>query len=122
MMRNLELERVTLAAMSIGIARRCIDVMNGYAQERQSFGKSLNQYGQMQRMIAESYAQYMAGKSYVYNFANKMDLTQTGTRLDSDGVKLFCAPMGKQVADNAIQVRFPFVRPPSCIVITVRWT
>ena len=33
-----------------------------------------------------------------------MDLEQTGTRLDSDGVKLFCAPMGKLVADNAIQV------------------
>ena len=26
MMRNLEIERVTLAAMSLGIARRCIEV------------------------------------------------------------------------------------------------
>ena len=33
-----------------------------------------------------------------------MDLTKAGTRLDSDGVKLFCAPMAKMVADNAIQV------------------
>lgn len=73
-------------------------------QERKAFGKSLNQFGQMQAMIGTSYAQYMAGKSYVYNFANNMDLTQTGTRLDSDGVKLFCAPMGKAVADNAIQM------------------
>ncbi len=55
-------------------------------------------------MIAESYAEYMAGKSYVYHFANQMDLEQVGTRLDSDGVKLFCAPMGKRVADHAIQV------------------
>lgn len=31
-MRNLEIERVVLAAMSVGIARRCIDVMNTYAQ------------------------------------------------------------------------------------------
>jgi alkylation response protein AidB-like acyl-CoA dehydrogenase len=44
-----------------------------------------------------------------YNFANQMNLEQTGTRLDSDGVKLFCAPMGKRVADNAIQARRRFV-------------
>jgi len=32
MMRNLEIERVTLAAMSLGIARRSIEVMNSYAK------------------------------------------------------------------------------------------
>ncbi|RHY24138.1 hypothetical protein DYB36_005141, partial [Aphanomyces astaci] len=32
MMRNLEIERVTLAAMSLGIARRSIEVMNAYAK------------------------------------------------------------------------------------------
>ena len=36
MMRNLEIERVTLAAMSLGIARRCVEVMNAYAAERQA--------------------------------------------------------------------------------------
>ena len=93
MMRNLEIERVVLAAMSVGIARRSVDVMNSYAQvhfynfqpnitpsncvsvgdrlcrdvqERAAFGKSLNQFGQMQKFIGESYAQYMAGKSYLY--------------------------------------------------------
>ena len=34
MMRNLEIERVTLAGMSLGIARRCIERMNAYAIER----------------------------------------------------------------------------------------
>merc|ERR1712232_1445488 len=32
MMRNLQIERVTLAAMSLGIARRCIEEMNRYSQ------------------------------------------------------------------------------------------
>ncbi len=32
MMRNLEIERVTLAAMSLGIARRSIEIMNAYAK------------------------------------------------------------------------------------------
>ena len=39
MMRNLEIERIALAAMSLGIARRSVEVMNNYAAERQAFGE-----------------------------------------------------------------------------------
>ncbi len=104
MMKNLELERLTLAAMSLGIARRSIEIMNRYATEREAFGKSLNFFGQMQRYIADSYAEYKAAKAYVYETARRMDLTKEGNRLDSDGVKLIATTMGKNVADRAIQV------------------
>lgn len=104
MMRNLEIERVGLAAMSLGIARRCIEIMNRYAQERHSFGKPLNSFGQIQKHIADSYAEFMAGRSYVYQVASELDLSKEGQRLDSDGVKLYCATMAKRVADRAIQV------------------
>jgi isovaleryl-CoA dehydrogenase len=104
MMRNLELERLTLAAMSLGIARRSVEIMNVYATERQSFGEPLNRFGQIQQHIATSYAEYMAGRSYVYQVANHLNLGKAGNRMDSDGVKLYCAPMAKQVADRAIQV------------------
>jgi len=152
MMRNLEIERVTLAAMSLGIARRCIEVMGSYSRERQAFGKPIGDFGQSQKAIAESYAevgfsymlffpfmpaavsflyihsinltifflavcsldpnptspylltQFMAGRSYVYNVAKNLDLASYGNGLDSDGVKLYCAPMAKNVADRAIQM------------------
>lgn len=104
MMRNLELERLTLAGMSLGIARRSVEVMNRYATERTSFGKPLREFGQIQRHIAESYADYMAGRAYTYYTAARMKLDQPGHRLDSDGVKLFTSTMGKDVADRAIQV------------------
>ncbi|MFW6067074.1 MAG: acyl-CoA dehydrogenase family protein [Myxococcota bacterium] len=104
MMRNLEIERLTLAAMSLGIARRSLEVMNGYAKDRKSFGEPLNRFGQIQRHLAESYAEWMAGRSYVYHTAGHMDLAEPGHRLDSDGVKLYCATMAKNVADRAIQV------------------
>lgn len=103
MMRNLELERVTLAAMSLGIARRCLEVMNDYASDRRSFGKPLREFGQIQRFLGESYAEFMAGRSYVYATAARLDLAQAGNRLDSDGVKLYCSTMAKNVADRAIQ-------------------
>ena len=78
--------------------------MNTYAQERMSFGQPLNRFGQIQRHIAESYAAFMAGRSYVYSVAAVLDLDHPGHRLDSDGVKLYCATMAKDVADRAIQV------------------
>lgn len=104
MMRNLELERLTLAAMSLGIARRCIEVMNRYATDRQTFGRPLRDHGQIQRHIAESWAEWMAGRCYVYKTAAELRLDRDGSRLDSDGVKLYCATMAKNVADRAIQV------------------
>lgn len=104
MMRNLELERVTLAAMSLGIAKRSLQEMNRYASEREAFGKSLSHFGQIQKYIGESYAEYMACRSYVYNMARQMDLTSYGNRLDSDGVKLVASTMGKNIADRAMQV------------------
>jgi isovaleryl-CoA dehydrogenase len=105
MMRNLEIERIGLAAMALGIARRCIDEMKAYARERSAFGSTdLYQFGQIQKHIAESYAEYMAGRCYVYALANQLDLTSSGNGLDADGVKLYCAPMAKNVADRAIQV------------------
>mmetsp|Transcript_14966 Transcript_14966/g.29809 ORF Transcript_14966/g.29809 Transcript_14966/m.29809 type:complete len:418 (+) Transcript_14966:3-1256(+) len=104
MMRNLEIERVALAGMSSGIARRCIEEMAKYSQERKAFGKAIGEFGQIQKMIAESYAQYMASKSYIYNTSNGLDLSSTGNVMDSDGVKLFAGKMAKDVADSAIQV------------------
>lgn len=104
MMRNLELERLTLAAMSLGIAKRSLEVMNKYATEREAFGKSLNFFGQIQHYIAQSYAEYMACRAYIYDTARKLDLNKEGNRMDSDGVKLVATTMGKNVADRAIQV------------------
>jgi isovaleryl-CoA dehydrogenase len=105
MMRNLEIERVALAAMAVGIARRSLDEMIAYSSNRPAFGKpDLFSFGQIQKHIAESYAEYMAGKSYLYGVTNGLDLSTYGNGLDADGVKLYCAPMAKRIADRAIQV------------------
>ena len=104
MMRNLEIERVGLGAMATGIARRCVEVMNAYGTEREAFGKPIREFGQIQRHIAESFASYAAGRCYLYTTSNGLALDASGNRLHTDGVKLFCTTMAKQVADNAIQV------------------
>ena len=104
MMRNLEIERVALAAMSLGIARRCLSEMNKYATDREAFGKQIRDFGQMQRYIGESWAKYRAMRAYIYDTANNLALGKAGQRLDSDGVKLFATTAAKEIADAAIQV------------------
>ncbi|MEJ6530474.1 MAG: acyl-CoA dehydrogenase family protein [Euryarchaeota archaeon] len=104
MMRNLELERLTLAAMSLGIARRSLHEMNKYASERSAFKTQIRNFGQMQRYIGESWAKYRAMRAYIYDTANNMSLGTEGQRLDSDGVKLFASTAAKEIADAAMQV------------------
>ncbi|MDE0883185.1 MAG: acyl-CoA dehydrogenase family protein, partial [Myxococcota bacterium] len=64
----------------------------------------LRSFGQIQRYIADSYAQYMAAKCYDYATAAELGLDEAGHRVDSDGVKLFAATAAKEIADRAIQV------------------
>jgi isovaleryl-CoA dehydrogenase len=104
MMRNLEIERLTLAAMSLGIAQRCLEVMVGYSTERKSFGVPLAEHGQIQRYLAETFAEYKAARALVYDTARRMDLRATGQRAAADAAKLFAAQAGKRAADAAIQV------------------
>lgn len=104
MMKNLEIERITLAAMSLGIAMRCIRAMCKYANEREAFGKPIREFGQIQRYIARSYASWKAARAYVYDTARRLDAGQPNSRIDSDGVKLVATSMAKEVADNAMQV------------------
>jgi isovaleryl-CoA dehydrogenase len=103
MMRNLEIERITLAAMSLGIADRCLEIMVSYSKERTAFGRSLAEFGQIQRYIGESYAKTEAARALIYNVARTIRHDHKN-RLGSDAAKLFAAPVGKEVADNAMQV------------------
>lgn len=103
MMRNLEIERLCLAAISLGIADRCIAEMVAYAGQRRAFGKPIAEFGQIQRYIADSYAESEAARCLVYREASRVG-PGSRNRLGTDAAKLFAAPMAKRVADAAVQV------------------
>ncbi|MBE7453431.1 MAG: acyl-CoA dehydrogenase family protein [Kofleriaceae bacterium] len=103
MMRNLEIERLGLAAMSLGMAQRCLDAMTRYAVERHSFGRPIADHGQIQRYIGDSYARVEAMRALVYGVAATVG-PHHRNRLGTDAAKLFAATAAKEVADAAIQV------------------
>jgi isovaleryl-CoA dehydrogenase len=104
MMRNLEIERLTLAAMSLGIAQRCLQVMVDYANQRKAFGQPLHEFGQIQRYVAESFAEWRSARTFVYDVARRLDLSGSGQRIDADATKLVASQMAKRTADAAVQV------------------
>jgi len=103
MMRNLEIERLCLAAISLGIADRCFDEMVRYACQRKAFGKPIAEFGQIQRYIGESFAAAEAARCLVYREAARVG-PDTRNRLGTDAAKLFVAPVAKRIADAAVQV------------------
>jgi isovaleryl-CoA dehydrogenase len=104
MMRNLEIERVTLAAQSIGIALRCVEEMSRYAiSERKAFQQPLIHFGQIQQMVADSYAETAAARALVYEAARGIDPERRNS-LAAASAKLVATLTAERVARRAIQV------------------
>jgi isovaleryl-CoA dehydrogenase len=103
MMRNLEIERVTLAAMSLGIADRCLEIMIRYSRDRYAFGQPIHNFGQIQRYLGDGYAMTEAARCLIYAVARGIS-PFVRNRIGSDAAKLFAAPVGKKLADYAMQV------------------
>lgn len=103
MMRNLEIERLCLSAMSLGIADRCMQTMIEYACDREAFGKPIAEFGQIQRYIGDSFADAEAARCLVYREAARVG-PGLRNRVGTDAAKLFAAPAAKRIADNAMQV------------------
>ena len=103
-MRNLELERLTLAAMSVGITSFPWKWWTAMPPT-EAFGKPLNFYGQIQKAyIATAIPQYKAAKTYVYDVARKMDLNHEGQSFGFRWRQIGSHNHGENVADRAIQV------------------
>lgn len=103
MMRNLEIERLCLAAISLGIADRCLSEMVAYSAARRAFGRPIHEFGQIQRYIGEAYAEAEAARCLVYREAARVG-PGSRNRLGTDAAKLFAAPVAKRIADAAMQV------------------
>lgn len=107
MMKNLDIERITISGISLGIARASIEASVKYAKERKQFGKPIADFQMLQAMLAEAQADYEASAAYTYNSAHAWDLGLLGqgsSRAVSAKVKLFTAQVATKIALDAIQI------------------
>jgi len=103
MMKNLDIERVGLAAMSLGIARACLDHSLKYSQERSQFGESIVNFQSVSDKIANMYIGYRAARALVYEAAHVVDEGRRANQ-EAAAAKVFASEMATQVALDAIQV------------------
>ncbi|ATH08823.1 hypothetical protein BIY24_12965 [Halobacteriovorax marinus] len=103
MMKNLELERITIAGISLGIAQACVDQCVKYAGEREQFGKSLGNYQMIQKMIAEMATETEMMRRFLYTVAKEYDDGKKGPMVAAQ-VKLQIPKMATKIALDAIQL------------------
>lgn len=107
LMRNLDLERITISGISLGIARSAIEVATKYAQERKAFGKPIGAFQQIQERLTEASAWYEACRCLTFDAAKMWDMGLMKGReasMMAAKAKLQSAQMATQVALDAIQI------------------
>ena len=103
MMKNLDLERITIAGISLGIAQACVDQCIKYSGERKQFGNLLGSFQMIQKMIAEMATETEMMRSFLYTTAKKYDMGEKGPSMAAM-VKLALPKMATKIALDAIQL------------------
>lgn len=102
-LQTLDGGRVSIAALSVGLAQAAFEEAVRYAKERQSFGKKLADHQAIQWMIADAAVQIEAARMLVYRAAWMKDRGEFFNR-EAAIAKLFSTEMAEQVSRNAIQI------------------
>jgi len=102
-MKTLDRGRIHIAAVSVAVAERLIDMSLAYALEREQFGKPIAEFQLVQAMLADSKAEAYAGRCMVIETARRRD---AGSDVSTEAAicKYWCTEMVGRVADRAVQV------------------
>jgi len=94
---GLDVEKLEVAAMGVGIARAALDDAWAYVQERQQFGKAIGNYQSIQHKLAHMKTQLHAARLVLYQAAWMAD-THQRAGVETSMAKLFVTEMAKSVA------------------------
>jgi len=102
-LQTLDGGRISIGALSIGIAQAALEEAVRYAKEREAFGNSIADHQAIQWMIADGATEIHAARLMIYQAAwlkdQGMSFTQAGAM-----AKLFASEMAERVTRNAIQI------------------
>ncbi|MDP3185763.1 MAG: acyl-CoA dehydrogenase family protein [Anaerolineales bacterium] len=95
--------RISIGALSIGLAQAAFEQARDYARERQAFGKPIAEQQAIQWMLADMVTQIESARWMVYHAAW---LKQEGRPFGQQAAmaKLFASEMAEHVCRNAIQI------------------
>ncbi|MCX5858936.1 MAG: acyl-CoA dehydrogenase family protein [Proteobacteria bacterium] len=101
--RGLNVERITLSGICLGILHSCLDTATRYSMERRQFGKPIADFQMIQQMIADMSTSISAAHLLVYYAAQEAD---KGRRVNREAAeaKLFASEAATRAALDTIQI------------------
>jgi len=99
----LDIGRIGVAAMGVGLAQGALDEALKYAKERRAFGKSISKFQAIQSKLADMATEIEAGRLLVYKAALEKDAGRNFT-LTAAQAKLKTGRLAVRCAEEAVQI------------------
>jgi short/branched chain acyl-CoA dehydrogenase len=99
----LDIGRIGVAAMGVGLAQGALDQALSYAKERRAFGKPISKFQAIQAKLADMSAEIEAGRLLVYKAAREKDAGRNFT-LTAAQAKLKTGRLAVRCAEEAVQI------------------
>jgi alkylation response protein AidB-like acyl-CoA dehydrogenase len=102
-MQILDGGRISIAALSVGIARAAYEAAIAYARERRQFGRALSEFQAIQFYLAEMATEIDAARLLTERAAAAKDSGETVTRLSAQA-KLYASEVAVRATERAMQI------------------
>src|ERR1700727_1466231 len=99
----LDIGRIGVAAMGVGLAQGALDEALKYAKERRAFGKSISKFQAIQGKLADMSTEIAAARLLVYKAAREKDAGRNFT-LTAAQAKLKTGRLAVRCAEEAVQI------------------
>ena len=102
-LRILDGGRISIAALSVGIAQGAYDAALKYSKQRKQFGRPISEFQAIQHKLADMATSIDAARLLTYRAGSMKDNDQRVTK-ESAMAKLFASEMAVRVCDDALQI------------------
>jgi len=102
-LRILDGGRISIAALSVGLAQGAFDAALKYSKQRKQFGRFISEFQSIQDKLSNMATSIEAARWLTYCAGARKDLGQRVTK-ESAMAKLFASEMAVTVADQALQI------------------
>jgi alkylation response protein AidB-like acyl-CoA dehydrogenase len=99
----LDIGRIGVAAMGVGLAQGALDEALSYAKERRAFGKAISKFQAIQGKLADMATEIAAARLLVYKAAREKDAGRNFT-LTAAQAKLKTGRLAVRCAEEAVQI------------------
>jgi alkylation response protein AidB-like acyl-CoA dehydrogenase len=103
-MKTLDIGRIGVAAMSIGVAQGALDEAIKYAKERKQFGRRIADFQAISFMIADMATKLQAAKELVYRAAELKETGSSEAGTAASMAKYYATEICNELAGKAVQI------------------